>query len=280
MTAPYQTGPYLTPFNPVQDGVDAAFQSQQAEWMERKQTMVVTDQHGRGWSAMFRMKNKPFPAPVSPYAPIGWHAPFPELVPPQEFLRPMRGNKVFVDYDAWRKVLADAQNQRLDTMRLAAKELFGSKAGDAMRQRDPEVLAEVGRLPLDVTFVDAMASGQSAWVLGLSDPANVPSWVTPDMLSTIKSYGKAIRKVQDLARSFVDDVVPMVRPTGETFTPSRDASDPLATDAQRIADRMARAEKYAEDEEVADPAATGGSRKRVGRTRQARPDVAESLAGG
>jgi hypothetical protein len=247
--------------------------------MERKATWQVTDQHGRAWSALFRLKNKPFPAPVSPYRPVGWMAPLPELLPPQQYFRPVRGNRVLINYEAWRQDLQTAFQERTAAGKQAAREMFGSKAGDAWKQRDPEVIAEVGSLPLNPTFVDAMEAGEK-WVLGI--PRNdgslrpVPAWAEP-LIKDLKSYQKAeAAKARRSSFTLVEDDDVEV-PEGE-FVPRRyrevDEWDTKAESA-KIAERLARAEQYADTEETYDPEAVGGRRKRPGRPRRASSEVNE-----
>ena len=177
----------------LNDTIEAQFATQRSKWMQKKQTMRWTDLHGRHYSAMTRFQNNPFPVWVNNPSPDGWKPPAPELFPPAQFMVPVRGNRIQIAYAKWRESLRVAYRERKDYRIKAATDLYGRKAGDALNADDQAVWDEVGTMPLNPLFVDAMEAGD-LWALGIpradGTPREVPEWAAP-LMARLKSTQKA-----------------------------------------------------------------------------------------
>ena len=209
--------------------VQEAYAARSAEWMERRATMTWTDQHGRHWDAMTQFKNKPFPCWTGTPRPAGWSAPHPELMPPSEYLSPLRGQRIRVDYARWRESLRDAWKERTAHAKIAAKDMYGERAGDAWDERSPAVMEAVGTFPLHPLFVDALEAGD-LWALGIpkgdGSRRDVPDWAKP-YVAQLPSVRKAEAAAEMASAKFVtQDDAPMGRAVA--FTPNPDQYDEVA----------------------------------------------------
>jgi hypothetical protein len=202
------------------DTVEAQYATRRAEWMEKRQTMEAVDQHGRRWTAMYQFQNKPFPAPVSPLKAIGWQPPHPELMPPAQYLEPLRGNRIRIRYAQWRQDVREAWSERAKHGKMAAQAMFGARAGQAWAERDADVMAEIGTMPLHPTFIDAMDAGD-LWALGVpkadGTPRETPEWAT-SYVKTLPSVLKAEAEAELSVRFVTQDVEPVT--PARPFTPA------------------------------------------------------------
>lgn len=232
----------------------------QGKWREKKQTAEWTDIHGRTWVGMTRMMNDglKMPAWVSSLRPDGWSPPHPELVPPAQYLRPSNTKmlRVLIDYARWREDLRRAWKDAKSFKMRAASDLYGRKAGEALSVNDPDVAEEIGTLPLDPVWVDAMEAGD-LWALGIpkpnGQPREVPEWAKPyqaKLASVVKAQIAAERYAEHGLR-FVTSDEPMQAP--RPFVPQ--AYDEVEDAGAAAPRRRGRPRKVAASEPI-EPAVT------------------------
>lgn len=129
------------------------------------------DQHGRRWGAVTENKTR---HPVGMPEPK-FKAP---ILPPVHLIRPKPGDdsELVIDYKSWLGELDAAHQQWDQTLREAAKKLYGQGAiAHAIENPQPELLDEVGPRPKTDRreFVEAASQGNK-WALG--ETTAVPAW--------------------------------------------------------------------------------------------------------
>jgi len=194
---------------------------------ERRASEIWTDQHGREWAAERDLKSG---HPCTPLVPLGWRAP---ILPPPQFIRfgSARGRPIItIDYAAWKEYAGIVQAEYEEEVRYHAVRMFPNSWAREIDQQNPLIMQEAGRPPYAVDFVTACEAG-SRWALGLSQQK--PKWLTPELEATLP---KAKRLSPADARTTVFD--------------DADGAD---DERDEIADRMARAARFAELDDDNEP---------------------------
>jgi hypothetical protein len=212
---------------------------------ERRRSEIWTDQHEREWAAEMDLKTG---HPCTPLVPLGWKAP---VLPPPQFLRFGSGRGrpiVTIDYRAWEEHQGRLQATWEEEVRYQAARMFPNSWAREVQARNPLIMQEAGPPPYDVTFVRACADG-SRWALGLSKVE--PKWLTDDLKASLPKPRNLMPSQSKV--SFFDDAEP--------------------SEAEDIADRMARASRFEDMDDDNEPtAAPVPVRRGPGRPRKARED--------
>jgi len=152
------------------------------DWSQRsqRQTMDMTDQHGRPWFATVEIRTG------DPCGLIEQRFIAP-LVPPQQYLKrvPRKPYDLLIDYAGWKADIRQARGEWEREGRQIARKLHGS----AYRPDAPfsiEVLEMIGEAPSAIEPVIAAEQGNK-WVLGLTNRVDMrlvkffePEQVDPD----------------------------------------------------------------------------------------------------
>lgn len=209
----------------------------EVQQQDTMRTMRFTDQHGRRYTAV--VSNKTLD-PCGAMTPDGWSAPLPTMVPPTKYFTfdAAEVGRTVIDYDRWILDIGRAEKDYGVWVLERAKMEYGAAALQKIESRDHGLRMLCGPPPQSSEYIKAMKAG-NPWVLGLRKPD-----------------GSAYRR-PSWAEEFFD---------GWVFESTFDGSDVSITvdpslypsadeDALDIADRLARAEQYADAEEDADPTA-------------------------
>lgn len=201
--------------------------------------MILTDQHGREFSTQL---SKDSGHPTTMLTAVGWRPPLQSMVPPQKYFTFGKGARLGqtrIDYERWIVDYTNAHKEYEVELRTWAKRAFQMGAARAIAERDPELIALAGQPPQHVDFIKAMASGNK-WALGLPRPDGgaypMPPWAEPllDSWRVIETYDGSDVDVTWDAADFPD----------------------VDDDAAEVAERIARAERFADVEEATDPDAS------------------------
>lgn len=198
--------------------------------------MTFTDQHGRKWSTVVSMKTLD---PCAAMTPIGWRAPLPMMVPPQKYMtfRADEIGRVWIDYDRWITDLSMAEREYGVWVMQVAKQQFGAAALQKIEAKDHGLRVLCGPPPQSSEIVKAMKSNESQWVLGIphtdGTPRRRPAWADAYVEGWVfeSTFDGGDVDVSVQAGAYRDD----------------------DEDAAAIADRLASASQYADDEDDADP---------------------------
>lgn len=186
---------------------------------ERRTEITAPDQHGRLWATCIDLTDKYKGAcgPVIPQFKAPW-------VPEAKYIRcDGRTMKVTLDYD---RAIADCQEaevrweERLHTL---AVQMFGTKAAQAIEERDKVLFKEVGPKPASSLLPKAAKAG-NPWLLGVPGYA-MPEWAAPLFVKRLTPQEEELANLAYAAPD-VSDV--------DKYEDYSDAHDPDATGGKRV----------------------------------------------
>lgn len=206
---------------------------------QRMKAATFRDQHGRKWGCSISTETLD---PCTPLTPADFRTPHPYLTPPAKYLK-MSGvfGEIRVAYDQWLTDVSEARREWEAFFRECAITMYKGAAVAMMQAKDADLMKMAGPAPMSPEFILAMKSGESKWVLGITRPDGtrypMPRWAQ-DVMDTLVI-------VETWDGGTVDTTVEAGKYADEDDAASEDAAERAA--------RLALAERYADDEDAADP---------------------------
>lgn len=146
------------------------------------------DQHGRMWAGTI---NDVSGHPEGMLSPDGWRPPLARLLPDQKYIKPAGGKfapRLVIDYDAWIADWSEANRTYANwALYVAKKQYPQGGALEALANKVPQLMAEVGAPPQHVDLVKAMRAG-NRWALGLPDKFGNPAVMPEKARDLIDSW--------------------------------------------------------------------------------------------